>query len=220
MERNEVMVIIKSLRTWFSRLSPMIIALMANFFTSIFEFPINFIPDDKVYSVSLIIYSIAFTIIYHVIDGFLYRIESLKSIIKVDFSIKENYYSNQNEVLCHFNNGVARVFFRIRLIGIPNHFKDKELEIIFPVQVTLQKVEKYGKYYSLSSDRKRILININEVFNKEKKETIKDQIELACLVTKHLESVDSSTETRINEKRKSLSSPFIELQASKIKFTK
>ena len=123
-------------------------------------------------------------------------------------------------MLCHFNKGVARVFFRISLIGIPNHFKDKELEIIFPVQVTIQKVEKYGKYYSLSSDRKRILININEVFNKEKKETIKDQIELACLVTKHLESVDSSTETRINEKRKSLSSPFIELQASKIKFTK
>lgn len=220
MERNEVMVIIKSLRTWFSRLSPMIVALLANFSASIFEFPLNFIPDDKVYSVSLIIYSIAFTIIYHVIDGFLNRIESLKSIIKVDFSTKENCYSNHNEVLCHFNKGRTRVFFRIRLIGIPNHFKDKELEIIFPVQVTLQKVEKYKKYYSLSSDRKRILIDINKLFNKEKKETIDDQIELAFLVVKNSENVDSFTETRIKKPRNSLTDLLIELQASKIKFTK
>lgn len=195
--------------------SPMIATLLSAYLTSVFPVNVSFIPEDQVYGVSLALYSGLFVALFAGLDSFINWLMKQRTIVKVKFAVNRRDFNKENLVYCGFIEDTATIYMDVKLEGNPKKFLRKELKLILPVQVTAQKVEKYGKYYNVSPDKRSIIINLETLFNNEKNEKINDSVNIGFKVIKNDDEVQSYIETVIvGAGRK------IILEKDNLKFTK
>lgn len=195
--------------------SPMIATLLSAYLTSFFPVNVSFIPEDQVYGVSLALYSGLFVALFAGLDSFINWLMKQRTIVKVKFAVNRRDFNKENLVYCGFIEDTATIYMDVKLEGNPKKFLRKELKLILPVQVTAQKVEKYGKYYNVSPDKRSIIINLETLFNNEKNEKINDSVNIGFKVIKNDDEVQSYIETVIvGAGRK------IILEKDNLKFTK
>ncbi|WP_034538265.1 hypothetical protein [Carnobacterium inhibens] len=195
--------------------SPVVVTLLSAYFTYVIPLNTSFIPDDKAYGISLTFYSGIFAVIFKCIDSLITWFEKQASIINIQFSVNKSDYQEQKIVYCYFKEDTARIFSKIILTGTPRKFLKSKLKLVLPIQVTAQYIPEYAQYYEISENKRSILIDLEKIFNNEKKERMADSIELGFSVIKNDTKVDSYVETTLTSKRKNL-----KLEQNKLLFTK
>lgn len=183
---------------------PIAIALLAAFLTNICPVNFNFIPPDKVYGISLTIYSALFTAIFKGLFYIKNLIRNRKSCVEIKFSESNSKFEELKVVNFDFDPDVdiTKVYFKVLLMGNPKKFLEKQIRIELPMQVEAYSIDKYSDYCAISSNKKSITINIAQLFNKNKQNRIEDSQILGFQVLKNYEVVDSGLEVSILENKK------------------
>lgn len=187
---------------------PVVITLLAAFFTELIPINVSFIPPDKAYGIGLTIYSVVWTGVFKLISQIIDYFASKKSFIKIEFAEGKPKFEDQKLVNCDFISDVNTVYFKIQLKGNPKSFLDKEIRILLPPEVEAHKIdinkENYSSKCDISNDKKSISIKVNNLYNIEKTKRIEDSKTLGFKVMKSYEEIDSFLETSIinNKKRK------------------
>ncbi|EMF0108811.1 hypothetical protein OU491_000565 [Enterococcus hirae] len=184
-------------------LLPIAVALLAAFFTSLLPVSFNFIPSDKIYGISLTIYSALFTAIFKGLFFLCNLAKNWKTFVKVTFSDKKNNFKEIAEIQYDFDPDIdiSMVYFKVYLEGNPKKFKDKNIIILLPMQVEAYAIDQYSDDCNISNDKKKITIDINKLFNQNKENRIKDSKVLGFKVLKNYPEVDSGLEVSIKSNK-------------------
>ncbi|MDU0333663.1 hypothetical protein RWU37_02670, partial [Enterococcus sp. 2CBP] len=97
---------------------------------------------------------------------------------------------------------ITMVYFKVYLEGNPKKFINKNIVILLPMQVEAYPIEQYSDDCNISSDKKRITIDISKLFNRNKVKRIADSKILGFQVLKNYPEVDSGLEVSINNNKK------------------
>lgn len=194
---------------------PMIATLLSAYLTSVCPVSASFIPEDKAYGISLTLYSGLFVALFTALDYLMDWSIKQRTIVKVEFAANQSEFNKMELVHCNFNEDIATIYMKVKLAGYPKKFLQKKMKLMLPVQVTAQKIEKYSKYYEISTDKRNVIINLENLFNNEKTKRIEDSIKIGFKVIKSDDEVQSYIETVITgPKRK------IILEENALLFTK
>lgn len=177
--------------------APMIATLLSAYLTSVCPVSASFIPEDQAYGISLTFYSGVFVALFAGLDYLLNYFIKQKTIIKVKFAANRLAFKKMELVHCDFIEDIATIYMEVKLEGNPKKFLQKEMKLTLPVQVTAQKIEKYSKYYEISTNKRSIIIDLEKLFNTEKTERIEDSIKIGFKVIKSDDEVQSYIETVI-----------------------
>ena len=193
----------------------MIATLLSAYLTSVFPVSASFIPKDKAYEISLTLYSGLFIALFTGLDYLINWFIKQRTIVKVEFAANRPDFNKMELVHCDFNVDTATIYMKVKLVGYPKKFLQKEIKLMLPVQVTAQKIKEYSKYYEISMDKKSVIIDLEKLFNTEKTKMIEDSIKIGFKVIKSDDEVQGYIETVImGPKRK------IMLEKNDLLFTK
>lgn len=185
---------------------PIAVTILAAFFTSILPINLGFIPPDKVYGISLTVYSSIGTILFKGIFSIVNWVKNRKSYIIIKFSDRRSTFEELEIVKYDFESGVdiTKIYFKVLLEGSPKKFLGKKIEIVLPIQVEAHSMDKYSDNCCISEDKKTITVDVNKLFNKNKKKRIEDSQVLGFKVLKNYPEVESGLEVSIinNNKKK------------------
>lgn len=184
---------------------PIAVALLAALFTHICPINLGFIPSDKVYGISLTVYSAIITIIFNGLFNLGSLIVNRKSFVKVNFSDNHYNFEQLKPVDFMFDPDIdmTTLYFKVLLEGSPKKFIDKRIEIILPVQVEAHSMDnKYSENCCISEDKKTITVDMKKLFNENKKKRIEDSQVLGFKVLKNYPEVESGLEVSITNNKK------------------
>ena len=198
------MIIKKFIKESIKESVPIPVTLLAAFFTSILPINLGFISPDEVYGISLTVYSSIGTILFKGIFSIVNWVKNRKSYIIIKFSDRHSTFEELEIVKYEFNVDITKVYFKVLLEGSPKNFLGKKIEIVLPIQVEAHSMDEYSDNCCISEDKKTITVDVNKLFNKNKKKRIEDSQVLGFKVLKNYPEVESGLEVSIinNNKKK------------------
>lgn len=195
-----------------SNIAPILVTLLSAILTHMCPLSFTIISTDKVYGFSLSLYSATLSIIFKLISNW---VQNLDSSIDIVYSLSQSDFPRNEEVFSSFNSEVATVYTKISIKGKAKHLLNTQIKVVFPIQVEIQGMDKYKKYYEVDHKKKTITTNLADAFNFEKEKVIGDSAIIGFKVIKNDEEVGSYIETNVLNKPKN-----IRVSLNKLKFTK
>lgn len=192
----------KKVKVIIKEVSPVLVTLIAAYFTSIYPVNFSFIPLDKAYGISLTIYSVVFAGIFRLLFLCMDWWHNRKSFVKIEFAEGKPKFEELELINCDFTSDFANIYMRIKLEGSPKNFNNKQIKIILPPQIKVQRMERYATLCELDDTRGVIFIALNKLYNTEKTKRLDDSMIVGFKVIKNYEEVQSSAEVGIEENKK------------------
>lgn len=160
---------------------------------------LQIVPKEYLFDLNVTIYSALMLGVGKIINCIVKQYKKTFSQISVIGSEKCERFINRYLEL-DFDNDVAKVFMKISINGMPSKLKKKEISIFYPPQVHVQLTQSSKKYCRLEEDGRTIKINIEKLFNINRKHNISgDSIFFDMYICKIDEIVDSSLEISITK---------------------
>lgn len=164
------------LEIFLEKFSDPIIAYLSYYLAANYPRNLDFVPEDKIFELNIILYSIILLIPKTLIVLCIEKIKNNISKIKVIISDNEERFPDQKLYVNFLSDSddYKKLYIKINLNGNPKKLKEEKVNIYFPTGVTLQ-LDKTSKRYASFTKNKNLEILLGNLFNENKTENLSDE---------------------------------------------
>lgn len=203
--------VLKIYQGFLKYVSPVVIAFFSYFLSNYFLLNLYGFPEEQQFNLNIVIYSTAILGFLTLIEKILLLLQDKESEIIVSFSDNKYRYPH-NDLDLNFQSDVREIFMEIKLNGNPEKLKMQTINIVFPTQVQVQLLKDSEHFCMLDDNNNQVVkIKLDNIINKNKKETIADKAYISLIVSKIYEQVGGYVEVSFDNKPK-----FIKLRKNKL----
>ncbi|MGW7998918.1 hypothetical protein ACWEYI_00030 [Staphylococcus xylosus] len=150
-------------------------------------------PKDEIYAIDLAINILiakgAIVLIFSFI-ALIYQILFCTNEINLKF--EDNKRNSSDKVEYSFNQEISKVFIRVYVKGNPKRLRKCKVELNLPINVTVQSLKPKESVFSITNNKKTIIIDINELTLTKRKWS--DSFTLEMIILKSDENINSEIE--------------------------
>lgn len=175
---------------------PLIITLLSILLNIICFIQIPFVPEKYHWTVSLTIHVATLNLLFKII---IIKTQKRLSEIKLIYSVNNENYIPDETTRVEFLSNTNNVFLKITVSGDPKSLLNSSIIIVFPTQVSIQKIKEYADYYEIDRKQNIVSVPLKKVFNTNLKNRLNNHsFEIGFSLSKRDRVVDSPVETRLN----------------------
>lgn len=203
---EELAIVLSKVKNFINAIFPIIVAVLSAILATStpWNIPIFPMPQDKVFSLNLTVYSILFTLLFkQLIIRPLSYFERRITKITLKTSTNEIFSSSKNTEIS-FNSDTAIVFCELVFSGIPEKIRKKSVKIVLPLNVSAQQHEKYVGLYKICNDCD-IIVEMKDTFSPSKTKRLENEtVLLAFRVSKNANIINNDAEITLEGKGKNV----------------